>query len=249
MQSATATVISHARPTRVTWQRIVLGLVIIAVVFIAGEELRPHIPKIENWIANQGAWAPILFIVLMALLSVACFPLDVLFIAGGLIFNLGWGSLYVAAGIYLGQSINFWLGRTLLRKRVEQWVIKKPKLRGIHGALRSEGLKLLFMLRMAPIPASPTSYLMGTTPMPFRHFLIATLGLLPVAFASMYFGYVAAHATKTVDNPHHVFGWHDIGIFGGLILAVSLMALIGHQARRIIREVEESAHETENEIS
>lgn len=247
MLSRTAT--TQTPPTRVTWQRVVLGLIIIAIVAFAGEELRPRLPKIESWIGEQGAWAPILFIVLMALLSVFCFPLDVLFIAGGLIFNLEKGSLYVAAGIYLGQSIDFWLGRTLLRTRVEKWVVKKPKLRGIHGALRSEGLKLLLMLRLAPIPASPTSYLMGTTPMPFWHFLVATLGLLPVAYASMYFGYAAVHATKTVDNPHHIFSWHDASIFGGLILAIGVMTLIGHQAHRMIRNIEKTDNEPDEELA
>lgn len=235
------------RPTRVTAFRLIIGLAVILAVVFAGEELRPHLPHIENWIAEQGAWAPIIFILLMTLLSIVCFPLDVVFIAGGLIFNLGLGFVYVAIGIYLGQGIDFWLGRTLLRRRVEKWIETKPKVRGINHALRTQGTRLLFMLRMAPIPASPTSYLMGTTPMHFRQFLLATLGLLPVAFASMYFGYAAVHATKTVDNPHHVFNLHDASIFTGVVVAIGAVTYVGHIARGIIRKAEEEAGETADE--
>lgn len=235
------------RPTRLTFFRIALGLAIILAVALAGEELRPHIPAIENWIQDQGAWAPIIFIVLMVMLSIVCFPLDVVFIAGGLIFNLGWGFVYVIIGIFIGQSIDFLLGKTLFKKRVERWIEKKPKLRGIHLALKTEGTKLLFMLRMAPIPASPTSYLMGASPMRYGQFLVATLGLLPVSFASMYFGFAAAHATKTVDNPKHIFNLHDASIFGGVVLAIAIMAYIGHRARDIIHDAEEKAGETPDE--
>ncbi len=235
------------RPTKVTAFRLFIGIAVVLVVIFAGEELRPHLPHIENWIAEQGVWAPVIFILLMTLLSIVCFPLDVIFIAGGLIFNLGWGFIYVAIGIYLGQSIDFWLGRTLLRRRVERWLKKKTKLRGINIALRTQGIKLLFMLRMAPIPASPTSYLMGSTPMRFWQFLVATLGLLPVAFASMYFGFAAAHATRTVDNPHHHFNLHDVSIFAGVVFAIAAVAYVGHIARGIIRKAEEEAGEPEDE--
>lgn len=232
---------THNKPTRVTWQRLTLGAIVIAVVLFAGEELRPHLPAAERWIADQGIWAPVIFIVLMTLLSLICFPLDVLFIAAGLIFNLGWGFLYIAIALFLGQSINFWLARTLLRHRVRHWIEQKPSMRALDHAIRTRGIRLLFMLRLAPVPASPTSYLMGTTSIPYRHFLLASTGLLPVAFASMYFGYAAAHAAQTTDNPHHIFNTHDAFIFGSLIVAIALVAWIGHQARKVIREAEKDA--------
>lgn len=231
------------RPAWLTVERVLIGLAIIAVVVFAGEEIRPHLPAAENWIAEQGIWAPIIFIALMTVLSIVCFPLDVLFIAGGLIFNLGWGFLYVVIAIYLGQSINFWLARTLLHKRVQRWVQKKPKMQSVNQAIQAKGTRLLFMLRMAPIPASPTSYLIGTTPMRYIQFLIGNLGLLPVAFASMYFGYAAVHATRTTYNPKHHFDLHDAAILGGVIVAIAAMTIIGHQAKKVLLQAEEEAKE------
>lgn len=231
----------HKRPAWLTIERVIIGLGIIAVVVFAGEEIRPKLPEAEQWIADQGIWAPIIFIVLMTILSVVCFPLDVLFIAGGLIFHLGHGFSYVIVAIYLGQSINFWLARTLLHERVQHWLKKKPKMQGVNRAIELKGTKLLFMLRMAPIPASPISYLLGTTTMRYSQFLIGTIGLLPVAFASMYFGYAAVHATRTSYNPKHHFDLQDAFIFGGVILAIGLMAFIGHQAKKMLEQAEEEA--------
>ncbi|WOO41257.1 TVP38/TMEM64 family protein [Rubellicoccus peritrichatus] len=228
-------------PAWLTVERILIGLAIIAVVIFAGEEIRPKLPAAEKWIADQGIWAPILFIALMAILSIVCFPLDVLFIAGGLIFHLGYGFGYVIIGIYLGQSINFWLARTLLLERVQRWIKKKPKMQGVDRAIRLKGTKLLFMLRMAPLPSSPISYLLGTTTMRYTQFLIGNLGLLPVAFASMYFGYAAVHATRTSYNPKHHFDLNDAAIFGGVILAIGVMTIIGHQAKKMLEQAEEEA--------
>lgn len=223
--------------SRTTVYRLLIGAVIIGVILYAGEELRPHLPKMEAWIQAQGAWAPTIYILLLVLLTVFCFPQDVLWIAGGLLFHLGLGFVYVIIGIMVGQSINYWLGRTLLRDRVERYVSKRRTMHAVSLAIREEGIKLLFMLRLAPLPASPCSYLMGATSMPYRHFLLGTLGLLPVAFASMYFGFAAAHATRT-DSPRHVFNANDALIFGGLLLAIGIMAYISHRAKKMLKKVE-----------
>lgn len=229
------------RPTHVTVQRVLIGLLIVGAIIFASEAIRPYIPKAEAWIQAQGAWAPVVYILLLVLLTIVCFPQDVLWISAGLIFHLWPGFAYVIIGIYIGQSINFWLGRTLFHERVERYADKRPRMRAVNHAIRNEGTKLLFMLRMAPIPASPCSYLMGATPMTFTQFLIANLGLFPASFASMYFGYAAMHAASKTTAPHHVFNTQDMVTFAGLALTIGLMAYIGHRARRVLRAAEIAA--------
>ena len=227
------------RVTEVTAVRIAIGIVVIGLIVFLGKLAAPHLTQLEHWIASQGIWAPVIYIAVVIVLSILCCPLDILFVAGGLMFNLGYGFIYVILAIYIGQSINFFLGRTYFRYRVQRWIVRKPKMRAINLVIKKKGVSLLFWLRMAPVPASPTSYLMGTMPLKYWQFCVATLGLVPVAFASMYFGFVAVHAART-DSSHHAFNLHDAFILGSLVVAIGVVAYIGHTANCIIKEAQKT---------
>lgn len=226
------------KPTRVTVGRVLIGIAVIVVVIAAGQQLAPMLPQTEKWIEAQGIWAPVYYILLVCVLTLFCVPLDLLLIAAGIMFPLGWGFLYITLALYISQSIIFWVSRLILHGRVQRLVDRNPKLRIINKAIDHGGVKLLLLVRMAPIPASPVSYLMGASSMQFWRFTIANAGLVPVAFVSQYFGYAAAHATRTTHDPHHSFSVHDALVYGGFILALIVVILIGHTARKALKAVE-----------
>lgn len=226
-------------PSGVTVRRVLIGLAVVIALVWAGDRITPHLPAAEGWIREQGAWAPACYIALVCLLSLVCFPLDVLFIAAGMIFGLWWGTLYLFIATMLSQGIVFLASRHLLRDRVDRWAVRRPSMQILNRAIEKRGAHLLFLIRMAPVPASPVSYLMGASTMPFRSFLLASTGLLPVAFASMYFGYAAIHAARSAANPKHVFGVADLGLYLGVAAAITIVAVIGHTARRALRQAEQ----------
>ncbi|MBC2594113.1 TVP38/TMEM64 family protein [Ruficoccus amylovorans] len=235
---------SHERPpkpTIITVLRLLIGIGVILAVVLAGKELAPHLPVAEKWIEEQGMLAPVYYILLLSVLTFLCVPLDLMLIAAGMMFSLGKGFLYIVTGLYLSQSLIFWVSRLFLHKHVQRLVARKPKLRKLNAVLDQQGIKLLVLIRLAPIPASPVSYLMGASPMSFRHFSIANLGLLPMAFVSQYLGYAAIHATRTTYSPHHVFNLHDAVTYGGLLIAVAVVGFIGHLAHKTLNDVEENA--------
>lgn len=226
------------RPTVTTVRRIAIGLLILATLLIIGDQVAPHLPAAEQWIKDQGIWAPVFYVLLVCLLTLICFPMDVLFIAAGMIFGLWWGTLYLFIATMVSQIIVFWVSRLLVKHRVERWLEHQPRMRLINRAIEHRGAKLLFLIRMAPIPASPITYLVGASRMPFGKFVLATTGLLPVAWASMYFGHVAVEATSTAADPHRHFTENDWLMIAGVVVVIAGVAYIGHQARKILLEAE-----------
>ena len=138
----------------------------------------------------------------------------------------------------LSQIIIFLISRHLLRSKVERWMQNKPKMQILNRAIEMRGAMLLFLIRMAPVPASPVSYLMGVSKMRFDKFLAATMGLIPVGFASMYLGYAAIHWASTASKPKHHFGMGDLEVYAGLVVAIAGTAYIGHTARKALQEAE-----------
>lgn len=229
------------KPTRVTIFRLLLGIAIGLVILLAGSELAPRLPGAERWILEQGFWGPVYFVGLLCVLTLLCVPLDLMLVAGGMMFPLGRGFLIIAVGLYLSQSLIFWVSRLFLHERVQRWISRKPKLVHLNRAIDREGLKLLMLIRLAPIPASPVSYLMGAGTMSFWRFCVANLGLLPVAFVSQYVGYAAVHATRDTYTPHHTLSLQDLSLYGGLLIALVVVGMVGHLAHKTLKDVEENA--------
>lgn len=230
------------RPTRVTIRRILTAIAIVLAIILLVDQIAPYLPAAEKWIRDQGVWAPVFYVLLVCLLTLICFPMDVLFIAAGMIFGLWWGTLYLVIATMLSQTIVFLVSRHLLRHRVERWIAERPKMRLLNRAIELKGAQLLFLIRMAPIPASPVTYLMGVSSMRFDKFLAATTGLLPVAFASMYLGYAAVHWASTTTNEKHHFSMADLEIYIGLAAVIAGTAYIGHTARRALQAAQQEMH-------
>src|SRR5690606_12981980 len=86
---------------------------------------------------------------------------------------------------YLGQCLAYLVARVMLRDSLGRFLSVRPRLKLVERALVARGAFLLFLIRLAPIPAAPTSYLVGATRMPFHSFAVANLGFLPVSFLSL----------------------------------------------------------------
>ncbi len=224
------------KPSHITVVRALIGIAVIVTLIFTGREIAHFIPHAEKWIQAQGIWAPVYYILIVCLLTALCVPLDLMLIAAGVIFPLGEGFLIVTIALLISQSNIFWLSRLLLHNYVQRWIARKPKLKQIEKALTREGIKLCILIRMAPVPASPCSYLMGASKLSYPKFLIGTLGLLPLGFVSQYFGYAAAHATTTATNPKHHFSLHDAVVYGGFVVALVVVIMIGHTAKKALQE-------------
>src|SRR5262249_37532732 len=85
--------------------RLALALLLVAAVALAAvhrEEINPAM--LDAWLAALGLWAPIGYVVLYALATVALVPGAIFGLAGGVLFGAIWGSLWNLLGAAVGAT-------------------------------------------------------------------------------------------------------------------------------------------------
>lgn len=135
--------------------------------------------NIKESILSYGAFAPIIYIILFALVPLTLFPDAVLAIAGGMIFGVKYGFLLTLIGAGCGAGISFCISRFFGRSLVKK--LSKDKLQSIEKYLEKDGFFVVILLRLVPlIPFDIISYGAGLSSIKFSHFTLATLiGIIP----------------------------------------------------------------------
>lgn len=147
--------------------------------------------RIQLILGKAGTFAPILYMIIMALAVVISpipsVPLDV---AAGVFFGPLMGTIYSAIGALGGAVVSFLIARFLGREVIERFL-------GGHinfCTKCSDRLltKVIFLSRLLPIVSFDIiSYGAGLTKISLKKFSVATfLGMLPLTFVYNYFGSV-----------------------------------------------------------
>ncbi len=172
--------------------------------------LRPD--AIHAWLDGLGAWAPIVFILLMAtavvVTPIPSVPLD---ITAGLAFGLVGGTVLTLIGAELGAVIAFLLARELGRPRLAKRIPAAAMAR-VDDLTRRSGFRALLVMRVLPVfNFDWVSYAAGLTPISLPAFAVATfLGMIPPVI-----GIVAVGATLP-GNP----------ILAGSIFTILLLGVV-----------------------
>ncbi len=178
-----------------------------------------HPEQIKIWLSNSGVFAPLIYIIMMALAVVVSpipsIPLD---IASGAFFGPLSGTIYSTIGGTIGAIISFLISRFLGRQFIERF---------LHGhinfcTLCSDHLltKIIFFSRLLPVVSFDIiSYGAGLTKLSLTRFTLATIfGMIPLTCIYNHFGAVI------------VFG-KGISILLGLLMVI-LFFLIPHWIER-----------------
>lgn len=182
--------------------------------------------------AQMGPWAPVLFIVLYVFACVALVPAAMLTLAGGAVFGLFWGVVYVVIGASLGATAAFLIGRFLARDWVTARLGDNPMLAAVQEATERDGWKIVFLTRLAPIfPFFLLNYAYGLTRVPLKHYLPATcLGIIPGTILFTYIGTLAnSHGTEASPSQ-----WIGRGFV--LVTAALAVACLGRIARKALNK-------------
>jgi uncharacterized membrane protein YdjX (TVP38/TMEM64 family) len=157
---------------------IVLIFTVASIIYkILNMDIKPS--DIQKYVAPFGKLAPLVYIVMFALVPLTLFPDSVLAIGGGLIFGLVKGYVYTLIGALLGASLSFYISRKLGRSFVKK--ITKEKLDTVEEMINSKGFFIILLLRLIPLfPFDIISYGAGLTNIKYRDFLFATIiGTIP----------------------------------------------------------------------
>ncbi len=207
-----------------------------------------YVLHLLRWFDAQGAWAPLLFILLMAVVVVLVLP-GVLFTTGaGFVFGVVEGSLYVVTGTTLGATLAFLIARYLFGQRARQFVMARAKLRLVSDELTPNGWKIVMLTRLIPFfPSKISNYFFGLTPFSLRGYVGGSfLGFIPFTINNVYLGSIAADLTtlSTRNLGRTPLEWTLYG--AGFVATVIAVLYLNRLARRALARYKDQGPIEEN---
>jgi uncharacterized membrane protein YdjX (TVP38/TMEM64 family)/rhodanese-related sulfurtransferase len=177
------------------WPRLSLALLLAtAAAWAVFHRDRIDLATLDAWLGSLGLWAPVGYVILYALATVAFVPGSIFALAGGALFGPFWGSLWNLAGATLGATLAFLVARYL----AGDWVVRKAGglLKRLIDGVDAEGWCFVAFVRLVPLfPFNLSNYVLGLTHIPLRHYVIATfVCMVPGAVAYTWLGYAGRGA-------------------------------------------------------
>jgi uncharacterized membrane protein YdjX (TVP38/TMEM64 family) len=171
---------------------------------------------VEAWVAGLGIWAPICFVLLYGIATVAMVPGSIFDLAGGALFGPYVGSLIDLAGGTLGAALSFLVARYVAQEWVQ--VRSGPRMQAVMRSVDADGWQFVAFVRLVPIfPYSVMNYLLGLTRIPFHHYLIATLVFMaPSTVVYTYAGH-ASRAAIAGDTDNLYYALIALGLLATMI--------------------------------
>ena len=192
--------------------------------------------RLLQWFDDQGAWAPLLFVLIMALVVVLVLPGVLLTTGAGFVFGVMEGTIYVVTGTTLGATLAFLMARYLFGQRARHYIMARSRFHLVSEEVTPHGWKIVLLSRLIPFfPSKIANYFFGLTPFSLRGFVGGSLlGFIPFSLYSVYLGSIAADlstlGTRNADRTP--LEWTLYG--AGFIAAVVAVLFLSRLARRAL---------------
>ncbi|HEX6566838.1 MAG TPA: VTT domain-containing protein [Chthoniobacterales bacterium] len=201
----------------------------------------PLVPALEHvsaWLGGMGIVGAALFAVLIAASSLCLLPASPFIIAASAVFGFALGLLTSAVGIILGAASGYLLSRLFLRKDLADQLKGRPTFKAIDQAIAEEGWKIVFLLRLCPIPFGLANYLYGLTAIPFLPYLLTSfLGAIPGMILFCQLGSAGKAGLQELASGHFHKGGGEIALLVlSLAASVVLVVFLPRLARRALEK-------------
>lgn len=205
----------------------VAALLAVLIYFDAHEQVL----RLLKWFDAQGDWAPMLVILIMAVVVVLVLP-GVLFTTGaGFVFGVVEGSIVVVLGTTLGAALAFLIARHLFGQRARSFVMAHAKLQVVSEELTPHGWKIVLLTRLIPFfPSKISNYFFGLTPFSLLGFVGGSLlGFTPYSVHNVYLGSIAADITtlgaRNLDRTPLEWALYGVGFIATVVAVIYLNRL------------------------
>jgi uncharacterized membrane protein YdjX (TVP38/TMEM64 family) len=221
----------------IMFRKLAIVLIFVGVVLLIGHELKLYLPDLEVWIQSMGAFAPLCFIAVFVALTPFFISADALCFAAGLLFPIGAGVLYIIIATYLASAVIFFLGRYLLRDRVLKHLAEHKRFSKLNEEIKNHELKLMFLLRLTPLPFAMLSYAFSVTQVRLRPYLAATSGILIYNISLFYFGYTAKHLSGLISEAPSQSTVSYPLLTAGLIISLAVVIYVAKIAGKLVKQM------------
>jgi uncharacterized membrane protein YdjX (TVP38/TMEM64 family) len=199
--------------------------------YLTFENLKKNRENLQEFVKNNYFLSVLCYIVIY--ISTAFFvpgalPLTV---AGGFLFGVFWGTLYVYIGAILGATLSFFSARYL----IGQWLQDRyrDQLKSFNKEMARHGHYYLILIRLNPLfPFFLINYLAGLTVIPFRVFLWTFLVLLlpgSVIYTSI------GHYLGAIESLEDILSTETLVIMI-LLLVIAILSFASYRWVKNLRE-------------
>lgn len=183
------------------WIKPLIALLILSgVIFLARYfQFDQKLIEVKDWISEQGVWAPVLFVCLYVVATIAALPGSVLTIAAGALFGSVLGVTTVIIGATIGASLSFLIARYAARDMILGLLSKNERFQKLNQLTEKNGDIIVAITRLVPIfPFNLLNYGFGLTAVPFKTYVFwSALCMLP---GTILFVVGTDAATQTINN-------------------------------------------------
>lgn len=176
------------------WIKIIITILLAAIFFVAFKYIKDYFTeeRIQTILNEAGFWAPVLYILLWAILPIFLFPVPLLVVPSGYIFGTTMGVFYTLIGCGINILIMYYLAAKLARKPISELVEKKSseKIKQVFFNPSGTSQGVFFIFRLIPlISYNLINYMAGILQISFLpYFLLSLVGITPGIFAFIYLG-------------------------------------------------------------
>ena len=154
------------------------------------------------------------------------------------------GLVFISAS--LGAILAYTIARYVLRDYFKKLGSKNIKFKAIEKAIEMKGIKLVFLLRVAPIvPYCYLNYLLGITSISPKDNILALLGMIPGVILYVYIGGTLSTLSEVTSSDSLTSNEGIILMVIGTIIAILGFCYISFQAKKIINELIKEEKEKE----
>ena len=226
---------------------VAIGTLVLAVIGLAGEDLRVHLDAIDQWLANLGPMAKFGYVFVLIIGTTLLLPESLFAILGGMLFGLSWGLPLALVGNLLAACLQYTLARRLLPLDVLRQFGSHALFERVSKVLRAADFRLQAFARLTPLNPAALNYVLGAQGVPFLPFITAAPLSVTHIFAEVYFGYAGSHALHRVSGSRPEGGYlHDTIVAAGLLATAIGLIVISHLAMKAIERGEATTHSNES---
>lgn len=229
MSEAKGSGVSKRKPQIARYKRLAIGVLVLSALIWALRNLSiPDCATIQSYLDSWGVWAPVLFIVVYVISTVAFIPGLLVTMMAGLAFGPWWGTLIVSIGSVTGATIAFLVARYIAREAVEGFLSKQAWFNKFKDSIEENGFNFVIFVRLVPIfPFNGLNYACGLVPLKLRDYILGSaVGMLPGTFAYVYLGATGCQLIDSVIQGKTSFSQFPDSVKRNLLIAIVLLAVL-----------------------
>ena len=158
--------------------------------------------RLRDWINGFGLVAPLVFVTIYAVATVAFLPGTPLSLLAGLVFGPFLGTLWAVIGATIGATLAFLVGRYAARGLVEGWTANNERVKKLDEGVERQGWRMLLITRLVPLfPFNLQNYAYGITKIGLGTYVLLTaVCIIPGAAAYTFAGGSLASAQQDLTR-------------------------------------------------